>query len=805
MYVYWRRLIIDGETVRAAEDLPGASRDVVLLIGPRGSGKSHRLASLVAAARERGDAAHWLDAAQDDRWRPDDRADLVAIDAVDPRHDAHIALVRAVLEGARAGRIVRVVIASRSAALLEAGRFGSVSPLAALRTSALALDADGVLAVAEHAGARIDAVMAAAIAEESDGWAWAARIAVAVAAGERFAHPDDFRLACRRRLRNAALPELSEDRRVLFTATSTLDPTLVAAAGVPDPDAWLAEAEADGWLFRDAADPHFRVPAALTRALREQPDPSPERLAQIRRVLVDALQLESRFPELIDVALASDDVELILEVAHLSGRMGRLTDLYRISEALQGKDLAWFGSHLDLFGAVTLLSRGSSRHYSAWLQAAAELARIEPARIASPTDLLYLHVIRIVAFRATGDLDASLLSSERAVDDWQRTRTRHPHASGAAAIALDSAAMSFMLNNEYGRAVSAAGEAARIARTIGDPYLVASTVSALGTIHTVHGDLVAAEAAFSEAQQVHLQEPEMRVLPRVGRSLLDVERGELPAARASAEAATRLGAETDHWWLAEYARAVVHGSGAGAARGEAYGDAVEERGAQGYLVSAPEFHGFRLAELHILDGALPRAEAVLSGLGTTHPYATVLQGVIELAGGNWAEAHRCARVPYDDAPPRQRALRGLVVAATAASFEHTRVAADRLAPVLRKMRRWGLGSPIAFLTAEARDLLAQAARGLDPSLRAYLDAQLARYAPLAVRPAVTAALSARELEVLEHLGGDATLAGISSALGVSLNTVKTHVRRTYQKLGARSRSEAIDRAIAAGLISGCDS
>jgi LuxR family maltose regulon positive regulatory protein len=43
-------------------------------------------------------------------------------------------------------------------------------------------------------------------------------------------------------------------------------------------------------------------------------------------------------------------------------------------------------------------------------------------------------------------------------------------------------------------------------------------------------------------------------------------------------------------------------------------------------------------------------------------------------------------------------------------------------------------------------------------------------------------------------------AQIAATLYISLNTVKTHLRSIYQKLGASSRSEAIERAVELRLL-----
>ena len=61
-------------------------------------------------------------------------------------------------------------------------------------------------------------------------------------------------------------------------------------------------------------------------------------------------------------------------------------------------------------------------------------------------------------------------------------------------------------------------------------------------------------------------------------------------------------------------------------------------------------------------------------------------------------------------------------------------------------------------------------------------------------------LTAAELRVLEKLPERLTYTEIASELFVSLNTVKTHLRRAYMKLGATSRSSAIKRATTLGIL-----
>jgi LuxR family transcriptional regulator, maltose regulon positive regulatory protein len=62
------------------------------------------------------------------------------------------------------------------------------------------------------------------------------------------------------------------------------------------------------------------------------------------------------------------------------------------------------------------------------------------------------------------------------------------------------------------------------------------------------------------------------------------------------------------------------------------------------------------------------------------------------------------------------------------------------------------------------------------------------------------ALTRSETRVLRYLPTNLSARQIANELYLSVNTVKTHQRHLYQKLGARNRDEAVKRARALGLL-----
>lgn len=61
-------------------------------------------------------------------------------------------------------------------------------------------------------------------------------------------------------------------------------------------------------------------------------------------------------------------------------------------------------------------------------------------------------------------------------------------------------------------------------------------------------------------------------------------------------------------------------------------------------------------------------------------------------------------------------------------------------------------------------------------------------------------INERELAVLQAIASGGSNKEIAQQLGISPNTVKTHVARLFEKLGARRRTEAIQRARELGLL-----
>jgi len=119
----------------------------------------------------------------------------------------------------------------------------------------------------------------------------------------------------------------------------------------------------------------------------------------------------------------------------------------------------------------------------------------------------------------------------------------------------------------------------------------------------------------------------------------------------------------------------------------------------------------------------------------------------------------------------------------------------RLAPVLRDL---GDGAGAAAALAEARDVLAFFPDGVKVQYQRL--ERLEGQAGGEGRDRTAERLTARERAVLRCLGGPLSLSEIGREMYVSGNTIKSHTRAIYRKLGVSSRDEAVARGRDLGML-----
>ncbi len=239
---------------------------------------------------------------------------------------------------------------------------------------------------------------------------------------------------------------------------------------------------------------------------------------------------------------------------------------------------------------------------------------------------------------------------------------------------------------------------------------------------------------------------------------------------------------------------------------------------------------------HALLGAIDRAEADLvatveRGLAAGSVEEVFLAeaqlALLAANGGAWGEAGRRARAAearVAESGLGDYASSALSSAATArvavheARHQDARQAlarAHRLRPELDHGIPWvtiqvGLELTRAHLalaeSGAARTVLAETVRVLE--LRPHMGSLAEEARELRERVAATSqpagawamSLTGAELRLLPYLATHLTFPQIATRLFISRNTVKTEAVSIYRKLGASSRSEAIDRAVEVGFL-----
>ena len=209
--------------------------------------------------------------------------------------------------------------------------------------------------------------------------------------------------------------------------------------------------------------------------------------------------------------------------------------------------------------------------------------------------------------------------------------------------------------------------------------------------------------------------------------------------------------------------------------------------------------GTQLVELLVAGGMVDVAEQVLDRLAETFVSASTRAFLLHYQGRDQEAIDAAGRGLADRRmTARSRLLSELVIAAALYRLGQLTAARQRFARAVQISHETGQRRPFAMISPDIFDALA----AHDPDLLGLRSLTLAdgtRERRTAASSGALETLSAREMQVLLALRDQQGPAGVAEALGMSVNTAKTHLRHVYRKLGAANRDEAV--MLSRGLVS----
>jgi LuxR family transcriptional regulator, maltose regulon positive regulatory protein len=752
--------------------------------------------------------------------------DVHALDSAETLRQLELLLMRA-----PAG--LRFVLATRHDLRLGLHRLRLEGELTEIRAASLRFSRDEAQALFEAAGVQLSESALALLHERTEGWAAGLRLAALSLTG----HSDPERFAAEfcgseRTVAEYLLAEVLERQngevRRLLSRTSVLDrvsgPLADLLTGGSGGGRILQELEQAGAFVvaLDARRSWFRYHRLFADLLESELwHTEPAELAALHGTAADWFA-EHGFPvEAVRHAQATQDWE----------RAGRLLADHWLDITLNGQaatvhqlvtsfpaDAVTANAELTAVAAATELMRGSLEEGARYLAVAAAGEASVPAGRRDHFRIT-LAVLRLYLARQCGDLRAVAEEVEQLQSADALAGAQLGLGEELRALALISLGIAELWSLRLHEAEAHLERGVALARRIGRPFLEISGLAHWGVVASFRSSALAVERSLQaiELAQRHgwSGEPLLAIAyPMLAGSLIC--QGELEEAER---------------WLME---------------GE-YALRSEVEPATGML-----FHLVR-GFLEIARGHLEAALAVLRAAGglpgrlliAAHPLTTELRAFllhVLVRLGETAQADAALAEMAES--ERERPGTRTAVAALRLAQDNPRAATAALAPILDSPapgshQVWLIAA--FLLEASARDALGEREaagraleRGLDlaepdgllfPFLLHPVPELLERHArqhtahPALIRkiismlggrrpPAPAAAppqhlpepISQAEAKVLRLLQTSLSAPEIARELYVSVNTIRTHMRHLYDKLGAHRRLEALDRARVLGLL-----
>jgi LuxR family transcriptional regulator, maltose regulon positive regulatory protein len=765
-----------------------------------------------------------LGSLQDRIWLVID--DVHALDSAEALRQLELLLTRA-------PACLRFMLASRHNLRLGLHRLRLEGELTEIPGACLRFSRDEARALFEAAGVRLSESALALLHERTEGWAAGLRLAALSLAG----HPDPERFAAEfsgseRTVAEYLLAEVlerqNEDVRRLLSRTSVLErvsgPLADLLTGGSGGERTLQKLEQAGAFVvaLDARRSWFRYHRLFADLLElELRHTEPAELATLHGTAADWFA-EHGFPvEAVRHAQATQDWSLA----------GRLLADHWLDCALNGQaatahqlvasfpaDAVTANAELTAVAAAAELMDGSLDEGARYLAlAAAGAASVAAGR--REQFRVMLAVLRLYLARQRGDLqsiadEVEQLKSADALDGAQPGLSEELRA-----LALISLGIAELWSLRVHEAEAHLERGVALARRIGRPFLEISGLAHSGVAASFRSSALAAERSQQAIELGRRHgwsgDPVVAIAyPMLAGSLIwQGEPQEAERWLVEGERALQAEVEPTTEMLFQLVRGFLE-----IARGHleaALSTLCAAERLPGQLLSAahPLATEVRTFLLHVLVrlGETAKADSVLTETAESErekPGIRTAEAALRLAQDNPRAAIAALASVLDSSAPGSHQVRQIaacVLEASARDALGEREAAGRaLERGLDLAEPDGLLFP--FLLYPAPELLERHARQrtAHPSLIGKIIGVLGGRTPAApaLRPSehLPEPLSQAEARVLRFLQTSLSAPEIARELYVSVNTVRTHMRHLYDKLGAHRRLEAIDRARTLGLL-----
>ncbi|MEV0900023.1 LuxR C-terminal-related transcriptional regulator [Actinoplanes sp. NPDC049802] len=444
-----------------------------------------------------------------------------------------------------------------------------------------------------------------------------------------------------------------------------------------------------------------------------------------------------------------------------------------------------------------------------------ELLRGLPAASRDPAEVL-LMALRVAADRAVGDMPSVVAVESEALTSLAESPFHDATAAAQyRAIGLNSRGLARLWTGDIGRAARDLRAATAATKAVGVELAHVNATGHLALLELMHGSVREAAELAGNARRLAERRgwsyTVQAVAAHFAQALVHLERHE-PAAAAEAARHGLRAHESEPEAAQRIVSLLVQARLALAHRqpGQARSLLAQAHQDRNERMRVPELDRWVLlldAEADLAAGSPDRVERRYAALSTGTPSGLAHRVCLARAALDRGEPRRAEELLAVGASTADGSVAtvtaGIVAALVADARGRTTRAVDLFAAAVRLAAHEGIRRPFVTLSGSRLTALADRMRLLtpdDPDLTTTMIDDLRTTGQPAAPAPTGGPLSEREAEVVRYLPTMLTAAQIATELGVSVNTVKAHMRSIYRKLDVERRSDAVAQARRLGIL-----